>query len=488
MKKIIALLLVAVMVLAAVGCAKTETKPEAQNQEASTASSQEKTFRVGYARLDITPEEPVPLGGFGNCDRRISTVILRRLYITCVAITDEQDNTVLMYGCDFINPYASLMNARPVVAQATGVPEHQILINSSHTHAGPDQGSSQFQSIQNWITLVNGQMVIAGQQAMEDRKPATMSYGSIETENLNFIKHYYNVDASGQKQFFGDNFGTQVLDETTQHTTQIDQTMFLVEFQREGDKPVVMASWRAHPLLDGGSTRTELSSDYPGAFREAMELQYDCHFVYYQGAAGNNNSSSRLAKEVRTKNTAEYGALLAGYALEGLKNNMTDVGNPGLVQSRYTLLEQDVNHDTDSLYIAAQQVQAVWKTTNVFAEAKAVGMPYGIRSPYHANAIVNRYNKPATATSELNAVALGDHVAFVSAPNELYDQLGEMTEASSTYPMTVTLGYTNGYTGYIPTLYGFEYTSYETDVCWFKAGIGEIMVDTFLSMLDEMDG
>ena len=66
--------------------------------------------------------------------------------------------------------------------------------------------------------------------------------------------------------------------------------------------------------------------------------------------------------------------------------------------------------------------------------------------------------------------------------------MGEMTEASSTYPMTVTLGYTNGYTGYIPTLYGFEYTSYETDVCWFKAGIGEVMVDTFLSMLDEMDG
>lgn len=485
MKKIICMLLVAMLTLSLFGCAKTDGKPAAENQE---ATSGEKTFRVGYARLDITPEEPLPLGGFGNTDKRISTEILRRLYVTCVAITDEQDYTVLMYGCDFINPYAALMNARPVVAQATGVPEHQILVNSSHTHAGPDAGTTSFQSTVNWINLVNEQIVQAGVDAMADRKPATMSYGSIETENLNFIKHYYHIDASGQKLFFGDNFGTQVLDETTQHTTQIDQTMFLLQFQREGDKPVVMASWRAHPLLDGGSSRTEVSSDYIGAFREALELQYDCDFVFYQGAAGNNNSSSRLMKEVRTKDTAEYGALLAGYALEGLKNNMTDVGNPGLVQSRYTLLEEEVNHDTDSLYIAAQQVQAVWKTTNNFTEAKTAGMPYGIRSPYMANAIVNRYNKEKTAVSELNAVAFGDHVAFVSAPNELYDQLGEMTEAGSTYPMTVTLGYTNGYTGYIPTLYGFEYTSYETDVCWFKAGIGEVMVDTFLSMLDEMDG
>lgn len=485
MKKLISVFLLFVLVLSMFGCAKPAKDGATQNQEAAT---QEKTFRVGYARMDITPQEAVPLGGFGNCDKRISTVILRRLYVTCVAITDEQDNTVLMFGCDFINPYASLMNARPVIAQATGVPEHQILINSSHTHAGPDQGSSQFQSIQNWIVLTNEQMVKAGQAAMEDRKPATMAYGSIETENLNFIKHYYHIDQNGEKKFFGDNFGTQVLDETTQHTTQIDQTMFLVEFKREGDKPVVMASWRAHPLLDGGSSRTEVSSDYPGAFREAMELQYDCNFVFYQGAAGNNNSSSRLVKEVRTKDTAEYGALLAGYALEGLANNMTEVGNPGLVQTRYTMLEREVNHDTDSLFIAAQQVQAVWKTTNSFSEAKAVGMPYGIRSPYMANAIANRYHKGATAVSELNAVALGDHVAFVSAPNELYDQLGEMTEAGSSYPMTVTLGYTNGYTGYIPTAYGFEYTSYETDVCWFKAGIGEVMVDTFLTMLDEMDG
>ena len=506
MKKFISILLLAAMVLSLLGCGATP----ATNQDTETTStaaiiadsaesteatepaqqtgSSEKTFRVGYARYDITPQEPVPLGGFGNCDKRIFTTITSRLYVTCVALTDEQDYTVLMFGCDFINPYASLMNARPVVSTATGVPEHQILINSSHTHAGPDQGSSQFESIQRWIALVNEQMVAAGQAAMADRKPATMSYGSIETENMNFIKHYKYTDADGNIQYFGDNFGTAVYDETTTHTTQIDETMYVLKFDREGDKPVVMASWRAHPLLDGGSSRTELSADYIGTFRDAVEMQMDCNFVYYQGAAGNNNSSSRLNNEVRTKDTREYGALLAGYLLDALESNMTDVGNPGPIQSRYTLLESEINHDTDDLYMAAREVTAVWQATNVFAEAKAVGMPYGIRSPYMANAIVSRYNKGDTAVSELNAVAFGEHVAFVSAPNELFDQLGEMTEAGSSYPMTVTLGYTNGYTGYIPTLYGFEHTSYETDVCWFKPGIGETMVDTFLTMLDEMDG
>lgn len=483
MKKFISLILLAVMLLSLCACG---AKPMVD--EGGQTASEEKTFRVGYARYDITPTESVPLGGFGNTDKRLSTNILRRLYVTCIAITDEQDNTILLYGCDFQQPNQTIMNVRPVISQATGVPENQIMINGSHTHAGPDMSQTGFESIQRWIQLLHAQMVLAGQDAMESRKPATMYYGSVETEDLNFVKHYKYIDENGDVKYFGDNFGTAVYNDTTEHTTVVDSTMFLMRFEREGEKDIVFASWRSHPLLDGGSSLTNVSSDYIGAFREAIELQLDCDFAFYQGAAGNNNCKTRLTKESRTTDTAEHGALLAGYAIEGLTNNMTKVDDPGLIQTRCTQLESEINHDTDSLVYAAKEVQAVWSATNVFAEAAAVGKPYGIRSPYMANAINSRASKPATWVSELDAFAIGDHVAIVSAPNELFDQLGEQTEAGSTYPMTVTLGYTNGYTGYIPTAYGFEHTSYETDVCWFKPGIGETMVDTFLTMLDDMDG
>ena len=86
MKKLISVILLFLLVLSLFGCAKPAKEGAAQNQE---AVSQEKTFRGGYARMDITPEEPVPLGGFGNCDKRISTVILRRLYVTCVDMDEE---------------------------------------------------------------------------------------------------------------------------------------------------------------------------------------------------------------------------------------------------------------------------------------------------------------------------------------------------------------------------------------------------------------
>ena len=36
-------------------------------------------MKIGYARIDITPTEPVPLAGYGNTSRRISQNVLSPL-------------------------------------------------------------------------------------------------------------------------------------------------------------------------------------------------------------------------------------------------------------------------------------------------------------------------------------------------------------------------------------------------------------------------
>ena len=87
---------------------------------------------------------------------------------------------------------------------------------------------------------------------------------------------------------------------------------------------------------------------------------------------------------------------------------------------------------------------------------------------------------------ELNTITIGDDVAFVTAPNELFDTNSVYVEEHSPYKMTMTFGYSNGYRGYIPSAYGWEYTSYESDCCYFMPGCGETIQDTFLSMLGEL--
>ena len=62
----------------------------------------ENTLLVGYARGDMTPKEPVPLAGYGNTLTRIHQGVLDPLMATCVAISDRQNGTILLFTLDIV--------------------------------------------------------------------------------------------------------------------------------------------------------------------------------------------------------------------------------------------------------------------------------------------------------------------------------------------------------------------------------------------------
>ena len=76
---------------------------------------------VGYGRVDITPGYPVPLRGFGNPTRRLSNRNLDPIYVTCLAFSGEDGETVLLYTTDLTAPslYCN-REFRPAVSAATG--------------------------------------------------------------------------------------------------------------------------------------------------------------------------------------------------------------------------------------------------------------------------------------------------------------------------------------------------------------------------------
>ena len=473
-KKTVCALIALVLLLGISGCGSEKT-PEPESKTDGLC--------VGFGRTDITPEISVPLSGFGNTSMRMSKTVARKLYATCIAITDADNTTVLLVSIDLQSSGGAVLSARSLISQSTGVPEQNIFLCATHTHAGPDFSSSE-PSIAEYIAEMIPAVCRSAEDAMDNRKPAKMYAGSVETEGLNFVKHYQYVKQDGTVSYFGDNFGDSVIDSTTSHTSDVDQTMHLVKFTREGEKDIVLANWRAHPLLEGAANKYDVSADFVGAFREAMELKGNCQFAFFQGAAGNINSSSRIPQERRTQDSAEYGALLAGYAREGLEaaTEQTDTK----IRSRQIQLTADINHDTDAVVGGATIVRSVWTSTNDAATTLQAGQPYGIRSPYQANAIINRAAMAETDTMELSAVSIGGQFAIVTAPVELFDGISSQTEEQTAFQTLFTLGYTNGYYGYIPTAAAFEYTCYESDVCWFKPGIGEQIQDNFVDMLQQL--
>ena len=488
MKKLFALLLAVSMVLCLIACAPGDTDATADGDSLKLIDTGT-GFRVGYARVDITPDQPVPLSGYGNNDKRVSQTILDQLYVTCVAVTDEMDNTLLFFGLDLQRTREETWHpARSTLSQLTGIPEENITMGATHTHSAVDQGSGN-DYVEKWEGQLVQWTVQCGINALNDRKSATMQIGSVETEGLNFIRHYTTLSGG----YVGDSFGSWDESPLTGHTTYNDPTMHIIRFVREDTKDVVMANWRAHPGLTGGKDLKDLSSDYVGSFREAIEtMDDDIAFMYCQGAAGNVNPTSHIQGEsaitgAKRSMYRDHGTLLAQHLVDGLTNNMTEV-EPGLVSAERRIVAGEVLHELEDKMLEAKMVQQHYSTYRDNNLTREYAAQFGIRTPYHANAILSRSKMGLTKDMELNALAIGEHVGFVTAPFEMFTSTSVETEEASPYDVTFVMGYSNAQNCYIPDDLAWEYTCYETDVTWYVPGTSNMIREQWLSMLDNLHG
>ena len=118
MKRILSILLVAVLLLCGCQSGTTTNDPVGSNGDAVQGG-----FRVGYGRENITPiNYDVPLAGYGNTAKRMSAGFMDFIYTTCIAFTDANDNTILLFHNDLIRSSSQITNkAREAITAATGI-------------------------------------------------------------------------------------------------------------------------------------------------------------------------------------------------------------------------------------------------------------------------------------------------------------------------------------------------------------------------------
>ena len=108
-------------------------------------------FCAGYARTDITPQESVPLAGYGNTLTRMSQGALESLMATCLAVTDEKENTILLFSLDIVSTRdAYCLAAREQISKRYGIPIASIVLVATHTHSAPDMAQKDFPAIQRY--------------------------------------------------------------------------------------------------------------------------------------------------------------------------------------------------------------------------------------------------------------------------------------------------------------------------------------------------
>lgn len=439
-------------------------------------------IQVGFCRKDITPEGAVPLGGYGNDSSRISTGVRDPITGTCLAVTDENGTTALLFSCDLLHGNTQMtQELRVSASKATGVPEEQIHLASTHNHSAPGISSPTIPAIERYYRFFNVMMTEAAVGAMADRAPATLKIGSTQTDTMNFVRHYRLENGT----YAGDNFG-RWNSPIAAHASEPDNQMQLVRFCREGKRDILLVNWQAHALLSStGSDEARakkflLSADYPGAFRKQLEEDTGLSVIFFLGAAGNLNPYSRIPGETPAFDAHEFGqklAKVAGAALDGLTP-----ARAGSVSFRKREILLPIDHSDDHLVPLATEIWALWSQDQALCLKTA--REHGFHSAFACRDIISRSRQPAQTETTLHTLVFGD-IAFVCAPYEMFCDNGKYIKEQAPYPMTVVSTCTNGALSYLASDFAFTHGSYEVDSRKFPRGTAERLANHFVEMLKE---
>ena len=437
---------------------------------------------VGFGRASITPLESVPLGGYGNSHSRFSADVLSDLYAICIAVTDDDNNTVLLNEADHVSIPAEILNPlRQAVAEAVGVPMDHVMIGCTHTHSAPDI-HSEHPSIERHKTYLQGQLVACAKEAMADRKPTTLSMTGTKTKGLSFVRHYVLEDGS----YKGPNLNSLSKVPIAFHSSEPDAFMRLVKFTRGGGKDIVLINWQSHPTRTGFK-QFHVSADIIGVLRDEVEANLDCNCIYFSGASGNINPISFDPKENQYGNYLSQGKALAECALS-VKDSFEPIES-GKVRVLHQICKEPFNKPDVSLLETAQDVADYFARTNDHEASIAYAESKGLHSQYHARALLNRHKMACEGTTHVDVTmttcSFGD-VAFVAAPYEMFDTNGKYIRDFSPFKATIIATLTNDAISYIPSAYGFLNDCYEGDCTRVAPGSGERLAQQYVKMLEKI--
>src|SRR5262249_38645114 len=164
----------------------------AANQETSEAP----VFKVGIARRDITPKEPVPMWGYGARHDMLSQGILDPLYAVALVLQVGAKKLAIV-GMDMGRAPAehSLQAIRKRIKDEAGI--EYSFIAGSHSHHTPvleltDQegkGKGRFDAALRYYKQMEDGIVAAILEANSKLTAAKMATGSVKLEGFNRNRH-----------------------------------------------------------------------------------------------------------------------------------------------------------------------------------------------------------------------------------------------------------------------------------------------------------
>ena len=444
------------------------------------------SLKIGFSRIDITPDIGLDIAGYYV--KRISDGILDPLYANAIAFECGDDRAVMIALDNLGIKQEILKKYREKVTAATGVALEGVFISCTHTHTAPSAKAEVSDDVDAYIELLAGLVVEAAKSALADLKTAKMGYGKGTAPGIAFVRRFRMKDGSIKT-----NPGVNNPD-IVAPVGDVDESVSVLRFDREGADTVVFVSFGCHPDVVGGC---KYSADWPGFARSTVEKTLDgVKCVFFNGAEGDinhvnvhptggflNGTFMDFDDVSRGYDHARYmGRVITGGVLQAFdKVEYIDVDSISAVNrvinvpsNKPTAEELPEAHRINDLHLAGRDSEIPYSgmmLTTVVAEAARM---------------VRLENAPDAFDMTLSGIKIGD-VAIVGIPGEPFLGIGKGIKEADGYGMIIPVACANGYEGYFPMKDSYDEGGYEARSSNFRAGVAEFIISESKHLLKEMN-
>jgi len=382
------------------------------------------TFRAAALKVDITPESPQWLLGYGA---RQSTGVHDRIYHRILALDDGENRFVLVSsGLGGISP-AEYDKVAAELERRTGIPRLNFWWSMTHTHSAPEVGTPglpaaflgdryQHEVEPEYTAMVEQRLLDGVARVLEQLEEARLAVGwGFSLANINRRAR----DVEGETRL-GMNPGGPT-----------DRRVGLLRFEDPSGQPIaLLANYPIHGTVLGGAN-LEISGDAPGVVADYVESKLGAPLVFLNGAAGDQAPLYSVFPDPRSGHLSQFRHLLGKPIIEANR--------------RMQETTSDVRLSVSEVIVETPKKDGLDWPDELRNYAKIQGSETLIKLP-------------------IRILQLNEEIAIWSAPLELFSQIAVRVRSHSRFPYTFFGGYTNGWLGYLLTADEWQHRGYEPRV------------------------
>jgi neutral ceramidase len=433
---------------------------------------------VGASAVKITP----PLGSAmaGYFHNRGAEAVHDDLYAKALVMQKDGVRAALVV-CDLISiPREVTEQVRVIAAKDLGIPDSNVMVSATHAHTGPVMASEsdaynlppEMRKIASEYTRsLPGKIVGCVGMAIKNMQSAKISAATGTENTLAFNRRFFMKDGTvgwnpGKKNPY-----------ILRPTGPVDPGVPVVCFESNRGKPVATyVNFTMHLDTVGG---LEFSADYPYTLSKLLAAVKGPEMVtiFSIGTAGNINHLDVGDPNPQSGHyeAARIGTVLAAEVLETYRHLQPVAADR--IQCRMQVIELPLPSVTPADVQWAREISAKFGKPDAAPFMDQV-------SADKIMAISARQGKPVEA--EVQVIALGNQLAWVGLPGEVFVELGLAIKRASPFPLTVVAELTNDDIGYVPNREAYPQGAYEPVSARVAQGSGEMLVDAAVRLLTEL--